>query len=430
MTMKSIKLKRQLPRPKDLAPILSFKKPELNGRKRRLASAFTINDLRRIAKRRTPRGPFDYTDGAADAETGLTRARQAFEDIEFQPGILRDVTNIDCSTEVLGQHSKLPFGLAPTGFTRMMHSEGERAVSLAAANAGIPYALSTVGTTSIETVAEQSPHGRRWFQLYPWKDHDRSLELMDNAAAAGYDALLLTVDVPTAGNRVKDLYNGFSIPPQLTLKTLLDASYRPEWWVNFLTTEPYTFAFDQDGSGSLGALVNALYDPGVTFENLSWIRDAWKGPLIIKGIQTVDDAQKVFDYGADGIVVSNHGGRQLDRAPIPLYLLPRVREKVGTDKAVFLDTGITRGADIVAALALGADFTFIGRAYLYGLMAGGMEGVTRCIEILRDEIHRTMTLLGVSEISELNPDHVRLQQGDQLASAPVQKTSETTRGLS
>jgi|SRR5919205_183001 L-lactate dehydrogenase (cytochrome) len=402
-----VSLKRQVPKVKDFAPLLKFKMPQANVTARRLSNAHTIADLRRIAKRRTPAGPFDYTDGAADHEISIERSRQAFLDVEFQPGILRDVTDVDMTTTVLGKESALPFGMAPTGFTRMMHSAGERAVASAAARAGIPYSLSTVGTTSIEEVAATAPNGRRWFQLYLWKDRDLSLELIENAAKSGYDTLIITVDVPTTGNRVRDLRNGMSIPPQLTLKTLVDASYRPEWWINFLTTEPYSFAFDRTGSGSLGDLVSTLYDSSVTFEDLRWMREVWKGHLIVKGIQTVDDAERAFEYGADGIVVSNHGGRQLDRAPVPFHLLPRIVDRVGDRGTVMLDTGITSGADIVAAIALGADFTLIGRAYLYGLMAGGEAGVTRCIDILSSEIERTMTLLGVTSVNELNRDHVR-----------------------
>ena len=402
-----VSLKRQVPKVKDFAPLLKIKMPEANATVRRLSNAHTIADLRRIAKRRTPAGPFDYTDGAADHEISIERSRQAYLDVEFQPGILRDVTNVDMTTTVLGKEAALPFGMAPTGFTRMMHSAGERAVASAAARAGIPYSLSTVGTTSIEDVAAAAPNGRRWFQLYLWKNRDLSLELIENAAKSGYDTLIITVDVPTTGNRVRDLRNGMSIPPQLTLKTFLDASYRPEWWINFLTTEPYSFAFDRTGSGSLGDLVSTLYDSSVTFDDLRWMRDIWKGHLIVKGIQTVDDAERAFEYGADGIVVSNHGGRQLDRAPVPFHLLPRIVDRVGDRGTVMLDTGITSGADIVAALAVGADFTLIGRAYLYGLMAGGEAGVTRCIDILSAEIERTMALLGVTSVSELNRDHVR-----------------------
>ncbi|WP_307038031.1 alpha-hydroxy acid oxidase [Arthrobacter sp. B3I4] len=403
-------LRRRVPKYADLAPLMQFKKPEFS-RDARLRRASTIWDLRDMAKRRTPKAPFDYTDGAAEAEITLRRARQAFQDIEFRPGILRDVSAVDLGVEILGKTARLPFGIAPTGFTRMMQSEGEYAGSGAAAAAGIPYTLSTMGTASIEDVAAAAPEGRNWFQLYLWTDRDRSLELIERAAKAGNDTLMVTVDTAVAGARLRDVRNGMTIPPALTLKTVLDASYRPAWWFNFLTHEPLTFASLSRYTGTVADLINSMFDPTLTFEDLDWLRETWKGNLVVKGIQTVDDARKVADHGADGVVLSNHGGRQLDRAPIPFHLLPEVSAALKadhSDAAVILDTGIMSGADIIAALALGADFTLIGRAYLYGLMAGGRAGVDRAIEILAADMRRTMALLGVSRISELNPDHVRL----------------------
>jgi L-lactate dehydrogenase (cytochrome) len=403
-------LKRRIPKYSDLAPLMQFKRPAY-GKEARLKRASTIWELRDIAQRRTPQAPFDYTDGAAEAEITLRRAREAFLDIEFRPGILRNVSSIDLSTGILGKPSRLPVGIAPTGFTRMMHSEGEYAGSQAAEAAGIPYTLSTMGTASIEDVAAAAPNGRNWFQLYLWTDRDRSLELIDRAAKAGNDTLMVTVDTAVAGARLRDVRNGMTIPPALTIKTVLDASYRPAWWFNFLTHEPLTFASLSRYSGTVADLINSMFDPTLTFEDLDWLRETWKGKLVVKGIQTVNDARKVVDHGADGVILSNHGGRQLDRAPIPFHLLPEVKEAFEADKsdaAIILDTGIMSGADIVAALALGADFTLIGRAYLYGLMAGGRAGVDRAIEILEKDMARTMALLGVSKISELTPDHVRL----------------------
>ncbi|WP_062071989.1 alpha-hydroxy acid oxidase [Demequina sediminicola] len=399
-------MERRVPRPSELAPLMSFKKIEFNGRTRRLSRAHTIADLRAIAKRRTPKGAFDYTDGAAEAELSLARARQAFLDIEFHPAILKDVSHVDTSVEIAGGTAALPFGIAPTGFTRMMHSEGERAGASAARSAGIPFSLSTVGTTSPEGVAEVNPDGRNWFQLYMQKDRDKSMDLVSRAAQSGFDTLLVTVDVPVAGARLRDSYNGFTIPPQLTPKTVLNAIPRPEWWINFLTTEPLTFASLSEWDGTIGELLDALFDPTITFEDLEWIRDQWPGQVFVKGIQTITDARAVMDLGVDGIVLSNHGGRQLDRAPIPFHLLPKVRKDLGPEAQIIVDTGIMSGADIVAALAMGADFTLIGRAYLYGLMAGGREGVDRTIHILRQEIIRTMKLLGVAHTTELTPDHV------------------------
>jgi isopentenyl diphosphate isomerase/L-lactate dehydrogenase-like FMN-dependent dehydrogenase len=399
-------VKRRFPRFRDLAPLLRFRRPTLRFRQRRLQSALTIADLRAIAKRRTPKAAFDYTDGAAEAELSLARARQAFQDITFHPSILRDVSDVDTSVEVLGGRSALPFGIAPTGFTRMMQTEGEIAGASAAGAAGIPYSLSTMGTTSIEDVRAANPDGRNWFQLYMWKDRERSMALVDRAAAAGFDTLLVTVDVPVAGARLRDVRNGMTIPPTLTPGTVLNALPRPAWWINFLTTEPLAFASLDSWSGTVADLLDTMFDPTVSFEDLAWIKEQWKGKLVVKGVQSVDDAGKLTDLGVDAILLSNHGGRQLDRAPIPFHLLPEVVREVGKDTEIHVDTGIMSGADIVAALAMGADFTLIGRAYLYGLMAGGRDGVDRTIDILRTEIVRTMKLLGVCSIEELNPGHV------------------------
>ena len=380
----------------------------LSPRRRRLEKALTVGDLRRVAKRRTPKAAFDYTDGAADAEVTLARARQAFADVEFVPSILHDVSKVDTTREVLGRTSSLPFGIAPTGFTRMMQAEGERAGASAAGAAGIPFTLSTMGTTTIEDVAAANPSGRNWFQLYLWNDRDRSMDLVDRAARAGYDTLLVTVDVPVAGARLRDTRNGMTIPPTLTPRTVLDALPRPAWWWNFLTTEPLAFASLSSWSGSVAELIDTMFDPTVTYDDLAWIRRHWTGKLVVKGVQSVADARRTTDAGADAVLLSNHGGRQLDRAPVPFRLLPDVVREVGSDTEVWLDTGIMSGQDVVASVAHGARFTLIGRAYLYGLMAGGREGVDRTISILQGQIERTMRLLGVTSLDELEPGHVRL----------------------
>lgn len=367
-------MERRIPNWNDLAPLMQFKKPEFDATKRRLDKALTIEDLRRIAKRRTPRAAFDYTDGSAEAELSIARARQAFSDVEFHPAILRDVSKVSTGWDVLGAPVSLPFGIAPTGFTRMMHTEGEIAGAHAAAKAGIPFSLSTMGTTAIEDVKKANPLGRNWFQLYMWKDRDRSMALVERAVTAGYDTLLVTVDVPVAGARLRDKRNGMSIPPALTLRTIANALPRPQWWFDFLTTEPLAFASLDRWSGTVAELLDTMFDPTVTFEDLAWIKSQWPGKFVVKGIQTVDDARAVTDLGVDGIILSNHGGRQLDRAPIPFHLLPEVVAEVGDDVEIILDTGIMSGADVVAAVAMGARFTLIGRAYLYGLMAGGEAG--------------------------------------------------------
>ncbi|SIT69584.1 alpha-hydroxy acid oxidase [Microbacterium sp. RU33B] len=399
-------VQRQLPNPKELLELMQFKKPELDGRKRRLDAALTIDDLRTIAKRRTPKAAFDYTDGAAEGELSLARARQAFEDIEFHPDILRPAENVDMSTEILGGRSALPFGIAPTGFTRLMQTEGEIAGAGAAAAAGIPFTLSTLGTTSIEDVKKANPYGRNWFQLYVMRDRDISYGLVERAAAAGFDTLMFTVDTPVAGARLRDKRNGFAIPPQLTVGTIINAIPRPWWWIDFLTTPKLEFASLSTTGGTVGELLNAAMDPTISYDDLEVIRSLWPGKIVIKGVQNIADSKRLIDLGVDGIVLSNHGGRQLDRAPIPFRLLPDVVREVGADATVMVDTGIMNGADIVASVALGAKFTLIGRAYLYGLMAGGRQGVDRTIVILRSEIERTMKLLGVSSLEELEPRHV------------------------
>ena len=402
------KIKRRIPNPKDLAQIMRFKAPIWNPVERRLAEAHTIYDLQKIAKRRTPTAPYDYTDGSADQEISLARARQAFEDIEFQPRILCDVSDVDLSSMVLGKRVSMPLGIAPTGFTRMMHTEGEIAGCQAAEAAGIPFSLSTMGTRSIEEVAEAAPNGRNWFQLYMWKDRDRSMALVDRAAAAGFDTLMLTVDVPVAGARLRDKRNGMTIPPQLTLGTVIDALPRPAWWINFLTTESLKFASLDSWNGTVGELLDKMFDPTVTFEDLKWIRAQWKGKLIVKGIQNIEDAKLAVQVGADAITLSNHGGRQLDRAPIPFHLVPEAVKQIGKDAEVHVDTGIMHGADIIASIAKGAKFTLVGRAYLYGLMAGGREGVDKMLKIMESDMVRTMKLLGVKSLEELEPGHVKI----------------------
>ena len=398
--------KRSFPNPAELAKLMRFKAPDLNGKRRRLNSALTIYDLKAIAQRRTPKAAFDYTDGAAEGELSLARARQAFEDIEFHPSILRDVSTVSTETTILGGTSAMPFGIAPTGFTRLMQTEGEIAGAGAAAATGIPFTLSTLGTTSIENVKAANPEGRNWFQLYVMRQREISYGLVERAAAAGFDTLMFTVDTPVAGARLRDKRNGFSIPPQLTAGTIINAIPRPWWWWDFLTTPPLEFASLSTTGGTVGELLDSAMDPSINYDDLKTIRDMWPGKLVIKGVQNVEDSRRLADLGVDGILLSNHGGRQLDRAPIPFHLLPDVVREVGKDTEVMVDTGIMNGADIVASIALGAKFTLIGRAYLYGLMAGGRAGVDRAVQILSDQVVRTMKLLEVASIEELEPRHV------------------------
>jgi L-lactate dehydrogenase (cytochrome) len=373
-----------------------------------LARAASISDLRRRARRRTPRAVFDYVDGAADDEISLARSRSTFRDLEFQPNVLRDVSHADTSTTILGRDVAYPFGFAPTGFTRMMHHEGESAVARVAERVRIPYALSTLGTTTPEDVAAAAPGADRWFQLYVWRDRDVSYALAQRAHESGFRTLILTVDLPVGGARLRDVRNGMTVPPSLTVRTAVDGALHPSWWLNFLTTEPLSFASLNSLGGTVADSADRLFDPALNFDDLVWLREHWDGPIVVKGIQPVEDARRVIDLGANAVVLSNHGGRQLDRSPTPLLLVQPVVEAIGADAEVYVDGGIMNGGDIIAAIALGARAAFVGRAYLYGLMAGGQDGVQRAADILTADIERTMKLLGVQSLAGLHPGHVRL----------------------
>jgi L-lactate dehydrogenase (cytochrome) len=402
-------VERRLPRPAELAPLLRPAPFIRNATERRLLRAASIGDLRAIARRRTPRAVFDYTDGAADGELSLNRAKAAFARVEFQPTVLRDVSTVDTGRDMLGKRSTLPFAFAPTGFTRMMNTEGEPAVVSVAAEIGIPYTLSTMGTTTIEDVAAAAPDARKWFQLYLWRDRAPAKDLVQRAADAGYDTLMLTVDTPVGGARLRDVRNGLTVPPALSLRTFLDGARHPNWWFDLFTTEPLRFASLESTDGTVAELINRVFDPALTMADVEWLRDTWPGKLMIKGIQGIEDARRVVDAGADAVLLSNHGGRQLDRAPVPIELVEPVVQELGDRAEVYVDTGITHGADIVAAIALGARGALVGRAYLYGLMAGGRRGVAKAVQILTGEITRTMQLIGVNSIDELTPAHVRLR---------------------
>lgn len=403
-------VQRRFPRPAELRELLRPAPFQLNPTDRRLSRAVTISDLRQLARRRAPRAVFDYTDGGADVgELALRRCRETFRRVEFRPTVLQDVSKIRTETTILGRISAQPFVFAPTGFTRMMHAEGERAVAAVAEQAGIPYALSTMGTTTIEDVAAAAPGADKWFQLYLWRDRVATRELIDRAAAAGYTTLVLTVDAPVSGARLRDRHNGLTIPPQLTARTFLDGALHPRWWMDLLTTEPLTFANLASPGDSVADLIDRVLDPGVTMADLEWVRETWPGTLVVKGVLSVADAQRVVAAGGEAIVLSNHGGRQLDRAPAPLELLRPVRDALDDKVEILMDSGVTTGGDIVAAMALGASGVLVGRAYLYGLMAGGRRGVARAVEILSEEITRTLALLGVDDISAVGAEHVTIR---------------------
>lgn len=399
-------MQRRTPRWEEIKPLVKIRPPGF-GPEARLASAASIWDLRKIARRRTPRAPFDYADGGAEQEVALEKSREVYRRLEFNPTVLRDVSDAKPGTMILGQPSAMPLALAPTGFTRMMQHEGEPAIARAAQRAGVTYALSTLGTVTPENLAEAAPGLNRWFQLYLFKDREFGKELLTRAKASGYSAVILTVDTAIAGARLRDVRNGLTIPPSLTLRTMFDMALHPSWWYNLLTTEPLEFATFRYFDGTVAELAESVFDPALNWSDVDWMREHWDGPLVIKGIQTVADAERAVDHGADAVIVSNHGGRQLDRAPTTFELLPDVVDAVGERCEVYVDGGIMDGGDVVAAVAQGAKAAFIGRAYLYGLMAGGEHGVDRALGMFSDGIKRTMQLLGVSSVDELERGHIR-----------------------
>lgn len=396
---------------KTLRSVLRFAPREGDRTMRRLQRTASIEDLRHIAKRRLPRGVFDYIDGGAEDEVTLRRNVQAFHDLGFQPRVLRDVTTIDTTTTVLGKPVPFPLILSPTGFTRIVNPPGELDVARAAAAKDIPYTLSTLGTRSIEEVSRVST-GRKWFQVYVWKDRGLVKDMFDRAAGCGYEAIMVTVDTAVLGRRERDVRRGFTLPPRIGLTTLVDGALHPAWTWAFVRAEPILFANvvgsanPVDGSTpvSLAEHVNAQFDPSLSWADVEWMRANWSGPVIIKGIQTVDDAKLAVEHGIDAIALSNHGGRQLDTAPPPISLVEPVAQAVGGRIEIYCDGGVRRGSDIVKALALGADACMIGRTYLYALAAGGETGVRFVIDQLHNGMRRTMALVGAGSVSDVVPE--------------------------
>jgi len=375
-----------------------------------------VADLRRLAKRRLPAGVFDYIDGGAEDERTLAANQQAFASTTFRPRALRGIDKVDPSTAILGQPAAYPLVLAPTGFTRIADPDGELAVARAAARAALPYTLSTLSTRSIEEVRAVS-EGCLWFQVYAWRDRALVEEMIRRAAAARYEALVLTVDTAVLGRRERDVRRGFALPPRIGLRTLLDGAAHPGWTLRFLRSEPIRFAnvVGRDvGDGTtpveLSAYINTQFDPALSWRDVDWLRSIWDGALVVKGIQRVDDALKAAEHGADAVALSNHGGRQLDGAPATLPLVAPVVDAVGDRVEVICDGGVRRGSDIVKAVATGASACMAGRAYLYGLGAAGERGVDRVLEWFRADVTRTMSLLGAATVAELDRDLVELSR--------------------
>lgn len=399
----------------DVRDLIRIERPELDPDRRVLRRCHNVDDLRSAARRRLPRGAFDYIDGGAEDERSVTDNVAAFAEQRLHPATLCGVDDVDMTTAILGRPAALPLGLAPTGFARMAHTAGELAAARAAADAGLPYTLSTMGTMSLEDVAADAD-ADRWFQLYIWRDRALSRELVDRAAASGYRVLMITVDTPVPGRRERDLRNGFTIPPALRPGSLLDMAAHPRWWARLLRGRPITFANvstgDHQHPAGVMAFVAAQFDPRVTWQDVAAVRARWKGPLVLKGIMTPDDADRAADVGVDGVVLSNHGGRQLDRTVAPLRVLPAVRDRVGDRLELLVDSGVRRGTDLAIAVAMGASACLIGRAYLYGLAAAGQAGVAHVLGLFAAQLRTTMQLCGVASIGELRergPQLVRPQ---------------------
>jgi L-lactate dehydrogenase (cytochrome) len=405
-------MKRQLPRWKNIKPLLGWGLPKSPFQDRKLNSVVNLAELRLLAKRRVPKAVFDYVDGGANDELAYARSQEIYSRVEFKARVLRDVSVIDLKTKILGKESALPIIFAPTGYTRMMHYQGEVMVAKVCDENNLIYNLSTMGTTSSKEVGEQVPKVRRWFQLYLWRDREQSLKFIEEAKAAGFEGLMLTVDTAVGGIKWRDIRNGLTVPPKIGLKTFVDMALKPKWWFNLLTTAPLEFATFRNFNKPLSEIAAKVFDPAVTFEDVKWLRSVWQGKLIIKGIQTVSDAQELAKIGVDAIVLSNHGGRQLDRSVVPLELLPAVRTALGPKGSgveIYIDGAVMSGADCLAAVALGADAVLIGRAYLYGAMAAGKNGVEKVVEILRFEMETALKLMGAKSLSELSPDFINIR---------------------
>ncbi len=405
-------MKRQLPRWKSIKPLLGWGLPKSPFQDRKLNSVVNLAELRSLAKRRVPKAVFDYVDGGANDELAYARSQEIYSRVEFKARVLRDVSVIDLKTNILDKESALPIIFAPTGYTRMMHYKGEVMVAKVCDENNLIYNLSTMGTTSSKEIGEQVPNVRRWFQLYLWRDRDQSLKFIEEAKAAGFEGLMLTVDTAVGGIKWRDIRNGLTVPPKIGLKTFFDMALKPKWWFNLLTTAPLEFATFRNFNKPLSEIAAKVFDPAVTFEDVKWLRSVWQGKLIIKGIQTVSDAQELAKIGVDAIVLSNHGGRQLDRSVVPLELLPAVRTAIGpkgNSPEIYIDGAIMSGADCLAAVALGADAVLIGRAYLYGAMAAGKNGVEKVVEILRFEMETALKLMGAKNLSELSPDFINIR---------------------
>ena len=389
--------------------LIDWSLPSLKPYRGKLLRAQTIEDLAQIAKKRTPKVVFDYVEGSAVDEIAYARSRGALSRIEFNSRVMRDVSKIDTSEKILGKAVDIPICFAPTGYTRLMHHVGEPAVANVASKKNLIYALSTMGTTSPEELAAAVPNSRRWFQLYIMKNRSDSLAVIKQAKDNGFEALVLTVDTPVTGLRYRDNRNGLTVPPKIKINTVFAIARKPIWWLNLFTTGKLEFAAFRGWDKPLSELAGLIFDPSTTMKEISWLRSVWKGPIIVKGVQSVDDAKAIAKLGVQGLILSNHGGRQFDRGQVPLEILPEVVKAVGNKVEIYVDGGIMSGLDALGAIALGAKAVFIGRAYLYGAMANGEAGVEQVIEIMRREFENGMALSGATNIAEVRKNGARIR---------------------
>ncbi|GAB1265306.1 alpha-hydroxy acid oxidase [Aurantivibrio infirmus] len=379
-----------------------------------LNNCYNIGDLRRRAQSKLPAPMFHYIDGGSDDEWTLRRNTSAFDDYQLMPNYLKNIETINLKTRIIGSDLDLPFFLAPTGMSRLFHHEKELAACRAAKTFGTIYSLSTLSTTSLEDVAAAST-GPLMFQIYILKDRELTKEFVQRCKTSGYKALCLTVDTMVAGNRERDLVNGMTMPPKITtLRNFFSYATSFQWLFNLLLDPNFKLAnvahrVDALGSGAMSLIdyVNSQFDRSVTWDDVAWLVEQWDGPFLIKGLQSSNDAKRALDVGATGIMISNHGGRQLESTPAPIDCLADIRDAVGDQLELIVDGGIRRGTHIIKSLAMGADACSIGRAYLYGLAAGGQAGVERSLKLLKAELERSLALLGVNDVSQLNSEHIK-----------------------
>ena len=407
--MRVIRSRRRFPSLPYFWSLIDWSLPSWGRYSSQLAKAQNVFDIAAIAKKRTPKVVFDYVEGSAVDEVAYDRTRDALSRIEINSHVLCDVSNIDTSTTILGKKVDLPICFAPTGYTRLMYHVGEPAVANVAANKNTVYALSTMGTVSPAELAAAVPSSRRWFQLYIMKKREDTLAVIKQARDSGFETLVLTVDTPVAGLRYRDNRNGLTVPPKIRLSTVFAIARKPRWWINLFTTGKLEFASFRGWDKPLSELAALIFDPSTKFENIKWLRSVWSGPIVIKGIQSVADAQAVAKLGVQGIILSNHGGRQFYRGPVPVEILPDVVTAVGKKVEVYIDGGIMSGLDALGAIALGAKAVFIGRAYLYGAMANGEAGVEQVYELMRREFINGMALSGSRTIAEVQKHGARIR---------------------